>query len=89
VPAPFTFGNARRNSLIGPKLNYSDISVEKKFEIRERVGLQLRFDAFNAFNHANFSTPASNISVATAGTISSTTGNGPNRQVQLGGKIIF
>lgn len=89
VPAPFTFGNARRNSLIGPALNYSDLSVEKKFEIRERVGLQLRFDAFNAFNHANFSTPASNISVATAGTISSTTSSGSNRQVQLGGKITF
>jgi hypothetical protein len=89
VPMAFTFGNARRNSLIGPALNYSDISVQKKFEIRERVGLQLRFDAFNAFNHANFNTPSSNISVGTVGTISSTSSAGANRQVQLGGKLTF
>ncbi len=89
VPGAFTFGNARRNSLIGPNLNYSDISVQKKFEIHERLGLQLRFDAFNAFNHPNFGTPAANISVATAGTISGTTSSGSNRQVQLGGKLTF
>lgn len=89
TPAKFTFGNGRRNMLFGPAMNYSDISAQKRFRILDRADLQLRFDAFNIFNHPNFANPAANISVATVGTISGTSSAEPNRQIQLGGKIRF
>ncbi|MCI0408007.1 MAG: hypothetical protein L0191_05480 [Acidobacteria bacterium] len=41
--------------LFGPGINNWDISLEKTFAVRERYRLRVRFDAFNAFNHAQFS----------------------------------
>jgi hypothetical protein len=35
--------------------------VQKNFPIKERVALQFRMDAFNAFNHINFGLPGGNI----------------------------
>jgi hypothetical protein len=88
LPAPFTFGNARRNLLIGPNEVSLDASLEKKTQIREGVMLLLRFDAFNSLNHPNFANPSGNIS-SSAGAVLSSTGNVANRQVQIGGKIVF
>ena len=89
-PDDFTFGTARRNSLIGPRELGVDLSLEKKTKVTEGVSLLLRFDAFNALNLENFSTPAANISTtSTVGVISSTNGNNPQRQVQIGGKLTF
>jgi hypothetical protein len=47
---------------------------------------ELRVEVFNLFNRVNFTSPASNRSVATFGTI---TGTFPARQVQLGVKFIW
>jgi len=89
-PDDFTFGTARRNSLIGPNEIGMDLSLEKKTKIREGMQFLLRFDAFNALNHPNFSTPAANISTtSTVGTITGSNGNNPNRQVQIGAKLNF
>lgn len=87
-PADFTFGDARRNSLFGPNEISLDLSLEKKTTIREGITLLLRFDAFNALNHPNFDNPDGNISDTSVGLISDT-GDTSNRQVQIGGKIIF
>ena len=43
------------NYLTGPGVNVWDLSLQKAFNITERVHLQLRGDAFNAFNHTQFS----------------------------------
>jgi outer membrane receptor protein involved in Fe transport len=40
--------------LYGPGQINFDIAVQKEFAIKERVRIQFRADAFNAFNHANF-----------------------------------
>lgn len=40
----------------GPGINNWDISLQKNFEVREQYALQLRIDAFNAFNHTQWST---------------------------------
>ncbi|MBB5057911.1 hypothetical protein HDF16_002617 [Granulicella aggregans] len=88
APAPFTFGTARRNSLIGPNETGVDLSLEKKTKLWESANLLLRFDAFNVLNHPNFSNPSGNISSSAVGTFDST-GNVANRQVQIGGKIVF
>ncbi|HXK04653.1 MAG TPA: hypothetical protein VMS37_19780, partial [Verrucomicrobiae bacterium] len=43
------------NYLTGPGINNWDISVQKEFVVKERLRLQFRADAFNAFNHTQFS----------------------------------
>jgi outer membrane receptor protein involved in Fe transport len=54
-------GTIGRNSVFGPHFFNTDISVQKNFPIKERVALQFRMDAFNAFNHINFGLPGGNI----------------------------
>jgi hypothetical protein len=43
-----------QNWLYNPGLIQFDVSVERQFVVRERLHLQLRADAFNVINHANF-----------------------------------
>jgi hypothetical protein len=43
------------NYMVGPGINNWDISLQKQFHITEHAHLQLRGDAFNAFNHTQFS----------------------------------
>jgi hypothetical protein len=43
------------NYMRGPGINDFDMSLQKQFSIKERVRLQFRADAFNAFNHTQFS----------------------------------
>jgi hypothetical protein len=56
-PANGTFGNFRRNTLYGPGLNRVNFSLGKTFAIHENVGLQIRADANNLFNHPSFGLP--------------------------------
>jgi hypothetical protein len=44
------------NWLYNPGLINFDMSIQKEFVIKERLHFQLRADAFNVFNHANFTT---------------------------------
>ncbi len=46
---------APRNYLVGPGILNFDLSLEKKFILSESVNIQLRADAFNVFNHTQFS----------------------------------
>ncbi len=50
-------GTEGRNDIPGFGLAQVDLSVSRKFALTERVGLQVRADAFNAFNHPNFTNP--------------------------------
>jgi hypothetical protein len=87
VPALYQFGNAGRNSLWGPGLFRADFSLQKVFPITERVQFQLQWEAYNAFNRANYSNPNGAIDSSTAGVI-----NGVAdimRQMQLGGRLTF
>jgi hypothetical protein len=51
------FGNSGRNIVIGPGYNNTDMSLFKTFMVREQIKLQLRWEIFNIFNHANFDNP--------------------------------
>ncbi len=42
--------------------------MARRFQLRERLALQLRLDAFNLNNHVNFSSPATGLTVAANGT---------------------
>ena len=55
LPAIGTAGNAPRDVVRGPGTNNFDMTVFKNFPIREKVRFQLRFEAYNAFNHTQFS----------------------------------
>lgn len=45
---------AGRNYLTGPGINNFDLSLQKTFALDEKRRLELRVDAFNAFNHTQF-----------------------------------
>jgi len=47
------FGSARPGSIQGPGFQIWDMSLFKNFKFGERVGLQLRLETFNTFNHGN------------------------------------
>jgi hypothetical protein len=52
-----TYGNAKRDSLVGPGLAELDFSALKETHITERLNLQFRAEFFNIPNHTNFLTP--------------------------------
>jgi hypothetical protein len=95
-----TFGNVGRGLLHGPGFNYSNVSVAKNFPLSADGvrSIQIRMDASNVFNHANFAAPDSNFGDQTFGQVSATLGSGsadPNadptggRTVQLVGRVYF
>jgi hypothetical protein len=57
VPSVIRQGTEGRNDIPGFGLVQVDLSLSRKFAITERVNLQFRADAFNAFNHPNFANP--------------------------------
>ena len=83
----FAFGNAGRNTLVGPGQNVIDWSLRKEFAITETQRLEFRTEFFNALNHPNFSQPDNFIDDDTAGVITSTAI--PMRQIQFGLKYRF
>lgn len=96
-----TFGNVRRNFLHGPGFNYSNFEIYKNVPVGGEGSsryFQLRLEAYNAFNHANFSNPSGNYNAAPGvfGSISSVdqpvnTGADPQpgRAIQIAGKFYF
>jgi hypothetical protein len=76
-PANGTFGNFKRNTLYGPGLSQVNFSLGKTFAIHENVGLQIRADANNLFNHPSFQLPTTGTpSVAPLSVCSNTTSAG-------------
>lgn len=92
-PAFGTIGNIGRNSFIGPRDYYADVSLMKDIPITERVRGQFQFQAFNVFNHAALDIPtASNarcIDCSAGGTITSLEGNSSMRQLQFAARFTF
>jgi hypothetical protein len=92
IPVPGTIGDANRNPFRGPGLNYWDMALEKDIHFTESKYVELRFETFDTFNHANFANPENEVGAATFGEILNTaaiTTNGAGRVVQLAGKIYF
>jgi hypothetical protein len=55
APSPGSIGlESGIDFLYGPGQINFDIAIQKQFSVKERVRLQLRVDAFNVFNHSNF-----------------------------------
>ncbi|HSE23131.1 MAG TPA: TonB-dependent receptor [Pyrinomonadaceae bacterium] len=89
VVLPQRFGTAGRNNVRGPGFFETDLSIYRTFSISESVKFQLRAEALNATNHANFSNPQADINNATFGFITSTTGPNQSRQWRFGARLSF
>jgi hypothetical protein len=86
------FGNAKRNSLRGPGYWNVDLGLQRNVSIGHSRELQLRVEAFNVFNHINWSLGTNNNiatidNPATAGKITSMFGR--PRQLQFGLRFVY
>jgi hypothetical protein len=92
-------GNLKRGSLVGPDLKVVDLALVKRVPV-SRFGpagsVELRVEAFNVFNRANYGIPSliafagvapTETPVPTFGRIRTTTT--PARQVQVGVRVVF
>ncbi|HYA23337.1 MAG TPA: TonB-dependent receptor [Terriglobales bacterium] len=80
------FGNSRRRFFHGPGLNNFTMALLKNTKITESKELQLRLEAFNLFNHAQFTNPTGEINSSQFGLV---TGARDPRILQIGVKFLF
>jgi hypothetical protein len=100
LPPAGTLGNTGRGAFIGPNYRTFDLAAVKRTRFHSRLGdatnLQLRVEAFNLFNRANFAPPSLIVftgaadnerPLSTFGRVRSTVG--ASRQIQLGVRLEF
>ncbi|HEX3941139.1 MAG TPA: TonB-dependent receptor [Acidobacteriaceae bacterium] len=81
------FGNASRNSVRAPNYDALDLSVHKRFRLwSEASALEVRADAFNTLNRANYQAPDGVVTDSTFGQITTAY---PAREMQGAFKLIF
>ncbi len=85
-PAAFTFGDAPRSVLRGPGIATTDLTLERSLALTARVRFEIRGEAYNLLNRANFNLPGATLGAADFGVISSAR---QARTIQLGGRLIF
>jgi hypothetical protein len=85
-PAPFTFGDSPRSVLRGPGILTTDVTLEKTIGVTGGLRFDLRVEAYNVLNRANFNIPGFTLGAADFGVISSA--RAP-RTVQLGVRLRF
>ncbi len=79
-------GNAGRSVITAPGIVKWDSSIFKSFVIKERMRFQLRGEAFNVLNHANFNAPTASLGNVNNGRI---LGARDPRNIQIGAKFVF
>jgi hypothetical protein len=80
------YGNSSVGILLGPGQNNTDLSVSRKFTIKDS-NLQFRAEFFNAFNHEQFGQPDASVSDFSFGQIYQSSVN--PRLIQLALKYSF
>ena len=82
------FGNARKDTIVGPAQFNTNLSLFKSFPLSpsEGVKLELRFESFNTFNHTQFNGLDTSFTDGNFGAVTSTY---DPRTMQLGGKLRF
>ncbi len=86
LQAPFTFGSAPRNGVVGPGYANVDLALAKTWRLPRAAALELRWEIFNLFNRANFDLPHRIFGSPDFGRISSA--KNP-REMQFGARIAF
>jgi hypothetical protein len=83
------FGDAGRNTIVGPRYTDLDLTLSRNFPIFERFSGQFRVDSFNIFNHPQFFNPVTQglqYGSSAFGTISQANGN---REFQFVLRVLF
>jgi hypothetical protein len=85
APATGTFNlqSGVRNSIYMPGFQDWNLSLFKKFQIKENQKVELRAEAFDVFNHPNWSTPGLNPTASNFGKVTSMTNLSRNLQLSL------
>jgi hypothetical protein len=84
----YQFGNAGRNSVLGPAGFSIDSTLQKTFRMpKEGHELQFRWEAYNALNHPVWGFPNTSLTSPNFGRITSTTTS--MRQMQFALKYVF
>lgn len=79
-----TFGISPIGQISGPRQVNTDLALSKKTSLwRESVNLEFRAEAFNVFNHPQFSNPQTNIQSSAFGRVTSTAVNPRIMQLAL------
>ena len=88
APQPYTFGDVPRllAQTRSPGYDNWDIGIQKWWNFSDQIRLQFRGEFFNAFNHANFYAPDTNLTDGGFGTIRQSFGP---RDVQVAGKLYW
>ena len=79
--------SVRLARLQGDAINNWDLALAKRTAISERLKIEFRWEAFNAWNRAQFGAPNLNPASGGYGRITSTANN--PREMQFGLKLIF
>jgi hypothetical protein len=87
-PAVGTFGTLQRNVVRGPGFKNVDLALSRVFPLIGSQSIEVRAEAFNAFNWFEWGNPNTNLSAATFGQITSTIPNSA-RIIQLAVKYVF
>jgi hypothetical protein len=87
APPQNTYGDSGRGILYGPGHVNFDASLSKRFAIAGGANAEVRWDAFNVFNHPGFGFPNRSIGNPSAGRISTTIVD--NRSMQFALKVTF
>jgi hypothetical protein len=93
-PAYGTLGTEGRNFFHGPGINNTDLVLSKRVILTEHRFFELRLEAYNVFNHTQFSTSASSGGSAVTGDFNSSNfgrvlSAAPGRTIQLAAKFYF
>jgi hypothetical protein len=64
-----------------------NLSLFKKFKIKERAGMEFRFESYDLMNHPNFSDPNTTVTSSAFGTVTSQAGL--SREFQAAVKVTF
>lgn len=89
VPTPagqYRAGNAPVQDILNPGYGVWNLTTSRNFRLGERGNLQLRAEAFNVFNHTNFSAISTVVGASNYGQV---TAAGDKRSMQFTGRFTF
>jgi hypothetical protein len=86
IPSPGTFGNAGRNTIIGPGTSVMNMGVTRNFNWGQTRGLSIQVLASNLLNDVQFAAIDTNVNSPTFGRV---TGVRPMRRVQIQTRFRF
>ena len=75
--------------VVGPSVSQVDMTMSKAFRLSERFRLEVRVEAYNAFNHINWADPVTSFTNSNFGKVTGKRTNFVGREVQYGFRVVF